>query len=223
LPWIIGRAIVLGAVGLFCTTLGPTWSFAGWGIVLVAILSAATSLFELPSSVRAWRIGADGEERTARLLAPLEAEGFVILHDRRLPGRRENVDHVVIGPPGVFVVETKSYEGRIRVRRGELFIGGRRKNGFIDQVERQREAVSAVLGGVEVRAVICVHRAEFPWFRRLEINGTPILPAKAVASRLRSATTTMGVDGVAAITASASEAFPPAARRPGHDASEAGR
>ncbi|MDP9270153.1 MAG: NERD domain-containing protein, partial [Chloroflexota bacterium] len=78
----------------------------GWAPLLMAIGFTANTLVVVPIHITAWATGADGEARTARVLEPLRAEGFAILHDRRIPGGRANIDHIVIGPPGVFVVET---------------------------------------------------------------------------------------------------------------------
>ena len=49
-----------------------------------------------------------------------------MFHDVRWPGRRRaNLDHVVVGPSGVFVVDTKNWSGRIEVRVGVLRQDGR--------------------------------------------------------------------------------------------------
>lgn len=50
------------------------------------------------------------EQRTAAALAPLAAAGYHLLADRRWPGsRRAQVDMVVVGPGGVFIVDTKAW------------------------------------------------------------------------------------------------------------------
>ena len=59
--------------------------------------------------------GAAGETRTAEALAALGPE-WVVLHDQRWPGRRlANIDHVVIGPGGIFVIDSKNWSGDLRV------------------------------------------------------------------------------------------------------------
>jgi hypothetical protein len=58
-----------------------------------------------------WAAGARGEELVAAQLARLP-EGFVVLNNVPLPGR-DDVDHVVVGPAGVAVVETKYLSGQI--------------------------------------------------------------------------------------------------------------
>jgi hypothetical protein len=63
----------------------------------------------------AWRRGAHGEQRTATLLRRLEPHGWVVLHDLAVPGSRANLDHLVIGPGGVFVIDSKQYTGRLQL------------------------------------------------------------------------------------------------------------
>ena len=78
-------------------------------------------------SAELWERGADGEAATAQVLRTLPA-GWVVLHDLRWPGRRfANIDHVVIGPPGVFVVDSKNWSGRIEVRHDVLRQDGRQR------------------------------------------------------------------------------------------------
>lgn len=49
-------------------------------------------------------------------------DGIRVLHDRRVPGTRGNIDHLVVAPAGIFVVDAKRYDGLIRVRDvGGLF------------------------------------------------------------------------------------------------------
>lgn len=70
--------------------------------------------------------GAEGERVTAAVLDRLPGEEWTVIHDVRWPGRRfANVDHVVIGPSGVFVVDSKNWSGRIEVRDQVL-----RQNGY---------------------------------------------------------------------------------------------
>ncbi|MET0477604.1 MAG: nuclease-related domain-containing protein [Actinomycetota bacterium] len=59
--------------------------------------------------------GGGRQRRTARLLAPLERHGWAILHDLAVPGSAANIDHLVIGPGGVFVIDSKQYRGRLQL------------------------------------------------------------------------------------------------------------
>ena len=51
--------------------------------------------------------GGRGEAEVARVLAPLTAVGWFLLHDRDLPAGG-NVDHIAVGPPGVAVIDLNS-------------------------------------------------------------------------------------------------------------------
>ncbi len=66
---------------------------------------------------RAWRIGADGEEAVAAQLARLGPDWHV-LHAVRVGERGSDIDHVVIGPGGVFTVNAKHHP------RTSVWVGG---------------------------------------------------------------------------------------------------
>ncbi len=174
-----------------------------------------SALFTTPSTTTAWQTGAEGEVRTGRLLEPLEAEGFRILHDRRIPGSRANIDHIVIGAPGIFVVETKSYAGSLQIRGNDVFVAGRRKTGIIDEVKRVVAAVETALAeeiaahGWTVTSVICVHRADLPWFRS-GVGGVRIVSGQELVNRLRKAAPVLSPADVERLAALASDRLRPA-------------
>ena len=66
---------------------------------------------------RAWRIGADGEQAVAAQLAKLGREWHV-LHAVRVGENGADIDHVVIGPSGVFTVNSKNHPGK------RVWVGG---------------------------------------------------------------------------------------------------
>jgi len=130
-----------------------------------------------PQSTRAWAIGAWGEEKLAEALAGID--GLQVLHDRRVPGTRGNIDHIVIAPAGVFVVDAKAYDGLIEIRNygwffrpdWRLTVGRRDKSKLATNMGWQVEAVRAALeaGGIDplppVTPVLCFVDGRWPWFR----------------------------------------------------------
>ena len=70
----------------------------------------------------AWAAGAEGERRVAAALSELP-DGWTVLHDRLLrPGLSEaNLDHIVIGPGGLFLVDAKNRAGLVTEWEGGLF------------------------------------------------------------------------------------------------------
>jgi hypothetical protein len=114
LPWRVAATLGTAAVG---AVLGSLLA-ARLALVLggLAAVTAGWALRFRPSpDAIAWRQGAAGEQRTARLLAALERQGWVVLHDLAIPGSRANIDHLVIGPGGVFVIDSKHYRGRLQL------------------------------------------------------------------------------------------------------------
>lgn len=72
--------------------------------------------------------GAEGEEQVARMLGYLPSDFFVfhsLWLSRNGGGAAEDVDHVVVGPTGVFVVETKNWAGEISVVKDHVVVNGR--------------------------------------------------------------------------------------------------
>jgi hypothetical protein len=106
LPRRVAATFGIGAAGgLLGGLLAPRLSLVIGGLAAAA---AAWGLRFKPSpEAVAWRQGAAGERRTARLLDPLERHGWAVLHDLALPDSRANVDHLAIGPGGVFVIDSK--------------------------------------------------------------------------------------------------------------------
>ncbi len=75
-------------------------------IVLTATAAGCLALRRKLRQVRDWRLGLDGERAVGEELNQLMRYGFYVFHD--FPAGRFNIDHVVIGPSGVFAVETKA-------------------------------------------------------------------------------------------------------------------
>jgi hypothetical protein len=135
------------------------------------------ALGRTPAHERAWLRGADGEERAAaRLGRLLSGTPVVLLHDRRLPGSRANLDHLAVGPGGITVVDTKRLAGSVEVRgrgeRAQLRVGGRDRSKLLEGALRQRAAVGAAVGGIDVRAALCF----------VETSGLPRLASSARAA-----------------------------------------
>jgi hypothetical protein len=86
------------------------------GVVIageLALLGALVAIERIGGPVvDRWLQGARGEEHVGALLAELEAEGWLAVHD--LDTGRGNIDSVLVGPGGLFAVEVKSYAGRLR-------------------------------------------------------------------------------------------------------------
>ena len=95
------------------------WSLSAGAAIAVGIAFSMYTLDEPPQHVQKWKRGAEGERRTEKALKPLERRGWRVEHDVQREGRA-NLDHIVTGPPGVFLLETKNLAGAISVEDGIL-------------------------------------------------------------------------------------------------------
>ncbi len=95
---------------------------------------------------RAWTAGAAGEALVADKLRALESRGWLLLHDIHWPGRpKANLDHVLVGPGGVLVIDAKNWTGQIEMRHGVLYQGSYSRGKEITGVLQQSAALTALL------------------------------------------------------------------------------
>ncbi|HMR95770.1 MAG TPA: nuclease-related domain-containing protein [Microthrixaceae bacterium] len=107
-----------------------------------------------------WAKGAEGERRTAAVLDALPAT-FAVLHDLHVPGSKANVDHLVIGPNGVFAVDSKAHSGVLTAGSDTLWRGR-------FPIRKEADTLSFIAGrisehlDVPVIGVLCFTEAELP-------------------------------------------------------------
>ncbi|HEX4434453.1 MAG TPA: nuclease-related domain-containing protein [Acidimicrobiales bacterium] len=154
------------------------------------------------SSTEAWGRGADGEERVGHWLDRAVGGRGVVLHDRALPQGRANIDHLVVTPSGVWVVDTKHFRGRLERRelrgwfvpRPRLFVAGRDQSRLLTSARRQQALVAEALAagqagpGAPVRVALCFTGAQVGLFTRpFTLEGVLVTWPRAFARILAAA------------------------------------
>ncbi len=243
LRWRAAAAVAVGAL-----VTGPRLA---WSNGIAAAAGVALTLRFRPSpGTRACREAARGERRTARLLAPLEREGSVVLHDLatraehepqrsdavhgRLPeaeaergpavpgpGRAgqpqpPNFDHLVIGPSGVFLIDSRHCHETLRVDpRERLWHRDEPLDGVLEALRRgAREVTVALVDGrapVQVQPMLSVHGSSLPWLGELSVGGVLVLEASELPRTLRVRRQLLTPEQVAHLTERALATFQPAA------------
>jgi hypothetical protein len=186
LPWRLALVAVAALAGQQLAT--HTGLLDPWLAGLTAAAGAAWRLrFRASRPTRAWRDGARGERATARRLQRLERHGYVVLHDLQVPGSRANLDHLAVGPAGVFVIDSKYYRGDL-----QLAVDGMLWYGRYPLAQQLATAVWATLRVAEalqlppevpVVPLLVIHRAPVPW-GGLTVAGVQVIPPSALADTL---------------------------------------
>lgn len=165
--------LMLGGLAAATTLMGRRFGwhdprFLGAEVALLSVIFLI-SRYVLPLVERHDR-GAQGEEQVGGLLESLGGRGWHVVHDASLG--RGNVDHILIGPGGVFTVETKSHPGPVRV--------GRMHGSVLAQAQAQRRAIEQIVGE-HVEPLVVFSRAwvDRPLSRR---KGVRVVPARMLLS-----------------------------------------
>jgi hypothetical protein len=175
------------------------------------------ALQDAPQHETAWARGGAGEELVAQALAK-RCPDIPVLHDRRIPGSRANIDHIAVAPTGVWVIDAKRYKGKLQVAKPlfgkpTLKVAGRDKTklveGLAKQVELVTAAVAAIGSDTPVHGCMCFVDTELPMFGTPSISGFDIVGRRGLAKRLNAAGP-LTADGGAMLSAALAARFPPA-------------
>lgn len=115
--------------------------------------SARDHAARITKDAEKWSTGADGEELTGAVLDDLPS-AFKVLHDLHVPGSKANIDHLVVGPSGVWLIDSKKYRHPLRFDGGTIWTGKYPKTDDIDKVSFYAQRTAAVLR-VPVTPVLC--------------------------------------------------------------------
>jgi Nuclease-related domain len=146
-----------------------------------------------------WGKGSEGESWLAGYISQ-KVDSVIALHDRLIPGRGGNIDHIFVSPTGVWVVDAKAYKGKVVRpeigalwrRDNQLYIRGRNRTSLANSVRRQVEAVNAAirtdesLHGTDIHAALCLVESDwglldFPF----QVGNVWVMYPGALKKRLR--------------------------------------
>lgn len=176
----------------------------------------------LAQQAKAWEAGSVGEARAQRKLDLLRRYGHTVLHDVLFePGKPWNLDHLVIGPSGVFFIDAKNWRGHVWLGKdGELmrrWFAGRTQGSKTVSMNDEVRKVSAMAAHASVRfgstitPVICLAGSQNRHFEGVaKSRGVLVVGVEHVLPWLRDATPVLTAGQVAAHTQVAAKVFRPA-------------
>jgi hypothetical protein len=136
------------------------------------------------------------EAQVGQLLDGLAEFGVVTLHHRRIKRTRSTIDHVVVAPSGVYVVDTRMWNGRVELRHGSnllrrndrLVVAGRDRTRLADRLTKESVRVRRALGGLvaPVHGVLCFVDDDWPlWAKPIEVRGATVMWPKELERRAK--------------------------------------
>jgi len=124
-----------------------------------------------PQSTKAWAKGSEGERRLAADLTKRVGDRAVLLHDRKIPGTRANIDHLAVAASGIWIIDAKNYKGKVEQRDvggwlktdRRLYVNGRDQSKLVAGFARQINAVLEAINGAEIpaHAALCFVNSEW--------------------------------------------------------------
>ena len=215
--WIT-RAVV-AVVILVGFTIGLNWRV---GLTAAVIYVAADSIFRskttavVPAAVRV----TSAQRFTRRRLRVLQPAGYMALHARSIPGTKHVIDHVVVGPAGVFTLDSQRLDRRLPLRAigGMLYHGRESMEGRFDHAMHESKhaakLIAAELGQrVRVRPGMVLYGPNIPWVI-MKFKGVDVFDGSRVGTFFRRQTKAVGKNRldtgqIAMVLAAAARALPP--------------
>ena len=127
--------------------IGFTISFAGiMGMTALVVIGIVTAIGRSQNSlVHRWEAGVQGERAVETILSGFLGDDWALFSGVEAPGAWGDIDHVLVGPPGVFAIEVKNWSGKVEYRDDE----GKwvRTNSRVPQGEVVKDPAEQVLQG----------------------------------------------------------------------------
>ena len=132
IPWITAIVISIVLAGLEWYRWVTQAPISPWGYSVVAVTVSAFGvwkLYKIRNQIKQLKLGRDGERAVGQFLESLRQDGYKVFHD--IVGDGFNVDHVVIGPTGIYSIETKTFSKSVDKNSKIVFDGSKiTKDGF---------------------------------------------------------------------------------------------
>ncbi len=190
LPIWIGRAVMAAVAGI-AVTIWQDWRL---GLTAAAAVAIADTIYRsrttsvIPAALRV----TSAQRRTRRRLFLVRPAGYIALHNRVIPGSDSVIDHLVIGPAGVFALDSERWDRRLPVRN---ITAGVLYHGPFSQKQRLRHArweaaqaesqLSTTLGReISVRPAMVIYGPTIPW-TVASLDGVDVFSGRRLRKYLR--------------------------------------
>ena len=149
------------------------WILVSWqlGLTLAVIAIIADTIYRARKGYAGKIRLTAAQRRTRRQLTKLGRAGYLAMHARPIPESQDQIDHLVVGPAGVFAIDSEDWDKRLAVRtkKGtQLWHGPFSKKDRLQHAQWEAQRAADLLTGatgkpVSVRAAMAVYGPRIPW------------------------------------------------------------
>jgi Nuclease-related domain len=167
----IRRAVIALVVGIAIAI----WLNWRWGLTAAAVVAIVDTIYQsrAMSHIPADVLATGAQRRTRRQLRKLRSAGYVSLHGRGIPDSDQIIDHLVVGPAGVFAVDSERWDRRLPVRlaganAGVLYHGPYSQSSRLQHARWEASRAATLLGAqlqhpVSVSPVMVIYGPKIHW------------------------------------------------------------
>ncbi len=160
--------LIVAAVVMVAFSLWVSWKL---GLTLAVIVIIADTIYRsrrgYPGKVKLTA----AQRRTRKQLAKLGRAGYRAMHSRPIPDSEEQIDHLVVGPTGVFAIDSEDWDKHlvVRAKKGtQLWHGPNSKKDRLQHAQWEAKRAADMLSGevgkpVVVRPAMAVYGPRIPW------------------------------------------------------------
>jgi nuclease-like protein len=153
--------------------LGVFWYLVSWklGLTLAVVAIIADTIYRARKSYAGKIRLTAAQRRTRRQLTKLGRAGYLAMHARPIPESQDQIDHLVVGPAGVFAIDSEDWDKRLAVRTKsgkQLWHGPFSKKDRLQHAQWEAQRAADLLSGaigkpVVVRPAMAVYGPRIPW------------------------------------------------------------
>jgi len=211
-----GLAVVVGVLFAWVIDIRVGLTVAIIAIIADTVLKARSST----TKAGAWRRASAAERKTEKQLRGLVAKGWRVMHARAVPQDRDGVsdgqiDHLVIGPTGVYAIDSEKWDKRLPVRtlsHMKLFHGPFEKKDQLDEARWEANQASRLLSkalGVEipVQPSVAIYGPAIPW-RVMTVRNVDVYAGGKAKSYLRKRPKVLTAEEIDRIADAAEQVLP---------------
>jgi Nuclease-related domain len=209
--------VVVAVLILVAFSILVSWQF---GLTLAVIAIIADTIYRSRRNYSRTVRMTGAQRRTRRQLAKLRRAGYRAMNGNLIPDSREQIDHLVVGPAGVFAIDSEAWDKHLIVRTRnarQLWHGPVSMKDRLEHAHWESQQAADLLSGamgkpVAVRPAMAVYGPKIPWdvatIREVDVFSGPRLRKYLRRRARQAAAQPLTDDEIEKIYAAANKAFP---------------